>query len=311
MYLRLYICIFPLEGALFSARFTQNLAARKEYSKTMKYRMLVLDIDGTLVNSQKEITPDTLNALLALQEQGFYVVIATGRPTAGVRKVAETLELSKYGNYIISYNGSRIVDAADNSIIYNREIPSALIPEIYSAAMAEGIGMMTYEVGSDGLENVISATPIDGYERLEARINDIDISQVDNFLSYVNFPINKVLMTGDGDKLEKVEKKFAEKFKGCLNVFRSEPFFLEITPLGVDKATTIDALLKQLSLNKDQIICCGDGFNDITMIKYAGLGVAMENAQEKVKKAANYITASNDDDGVLKVINKFILEKVG
>ena len=68
---------------------------------------------------------------------------------------------------------------------------------------------------------------------------------------------------------------------------------------------------EQLSLNKDQIICCGDGFNDITMIKYAGLGVAMENAQEKVKKAANYITASNDDDGVLKVINKFILEKVG
>lgn len=275
----------------------------------MDYQMLVLDIDGTLVTSKKEISPATLDALISLEKQGFYITIASGRPTAGVRHVAEKLELDKYGNFIVSFNGSRIINCKTKQVIYDRLLPDGVLPDIYKACVENGIGLMTYERNDDGLEHVISATPLDKYEELEARCNDIPIVYVPDFLNYVNFPLNKLLMTGEPDHLAKVEEKFKKMFRGIVNVFRSEPFFLEFTPLNVDKATSLQKLLNSLGLTADQMICCGDGFNDITMIEYAGLGVAMANAQPPVKEAANFVTSSNDEDGIVNVINKFILKK--
>ena len=92
-----------------------------------------------------------------------------------------------------------------------------------------------------------------------------------------------------------------------MNVFRSEPFFLELVPQGIDKARSLAVLLEEIGLSKDEMIACGDGFNDLSMIQYAGLGVAMANAQEVVKKAADYITLSNEEDGVAAVVKKFFL----
>ena len=92
-----------------------------------------------------------------------------------------------------------------------------------------------------------------------------------------------------------------------LNVYRSEPFFLEIMPQNIDKAYSLSKLLNIIGLTKDEMIACGDGFNDLSMIKYAGLGVAMGNAQEVVKESANYVTATNDENGVANVVNEFIL----
>ena len=90
-------------------------------------------------------------------------------------------------------------------------------------------------------------------------------------------------------------------------MYRSEPFFIEVMPKNVDKAASLDTMLGVIGMTKDAAICCGDGFNDISMIKYAGVGVAMGNAQTAVKEAADYITASNDEDGLVEVINRFIL----
>lgn len=91
-----------------------------------------------------------------------------------------------------------------------------------------------------------------------------------------------------------------------MSVYRSEPFFIEIMPQNVDKASSLDRMLQTVGLTRENAICCGDGFNDISMIKYAGVGVAMGNAQEKVKEAADYITGSNDKDGLVEVMEKFI-----
>lgn len=96
------------------------------------------------------------------------------------------------------------------------------------------------------------------------------------------------------------------KFHSLLNIYRSEPFFLEIMPQKIDKANSLQKLLNSIGLTANSMICCGDGFNDVSMIEYAGLGVAMENAQPIVKEHADFITHSNDDDGVLHVINTFM-----
>ena len=92
-----------------------------------------------------------------------------------------------------------------------------------------------------------------------------------------------------------------------MSVYRSEPFFIEAMPLNVDKATSLDKMLQTIGLTRENAICCGDGFNDISMIKYAGVGVAMGNAQPPVKEAADYVTGTNDEDGLVEVVDKFVM----
>ena len=267
-----------------------------------QYKLLVLDIDGTLTNSKKVITPSTLKALLELQEAGIKVVLASGRPTPGVRPLAQQLQLDKYGSFILSYNGAKITNCKTNEIIYQNTIPKHYINKLYQAALKHNVGIITYEKDS-----VIAGTPIDSYMELEARINQIPIKLVENFTEYVTFDVNKCLMIGEGDHLATVEKEMQAEFGEELSIYRSEPFFLEIMPSQIDKAYSLSKLLDHLAILPEEMICCGDGFNDISMIRYAGLGVAMANAQEKVREIADYITLSNDEDGLVHVIDKFIL----
>lgn len=269
----------------------------------MNYQMLVLDIDGTLTTSRKEISDATLTALLEIQKQGCKVVLASGRPTAGIIKFAQQLRLAEFGNYILAFNGARIIHCTTNQIIYDKTLPDTIIPALYEEALKNQVGIISYEGDS-----VIAGTEIDSYMEKEAFINSLPIRKVEHFPAYINFPVNKCLMTGEPAHLAEVEQKLKRRFNQLLNIYRSEPYFLEIMPQGIDKAHSLSRLLGSLGLSAEQMICCGDGFNDVSMIEYAGLGVAMANAQDTVKESADYITSSNDSDGILKVIKKFILK---
>lgn len=266
----------------------------------MAYEVLVLDIDGTLTNSKKEISPQTLQSILQIQERGHIVVLASGRPTCGMVKLAKELKLAEYNGYLLSYNGAKITHCKTGNVIYQNSLDLSYIPKLYQDALTHKVGIITYE--NDG---VIAGTPINKYMSLEASINQIPIREVPNFAEYVTFDVNKCLMSEDPALIEQVEKIMAAQYKDELSIFRSEPYFLEIMPKGVDKATALEKLLTHLNLSKEQLICCGDGYNDLTMIEYAGLGVAMANARDVVKKAADYITLSNDHDGIAHVIKEF------
>ncbi len=268
----------------------------------MAYEVLVLDIDGTLTNSKKEVSPKTLDAVIRAQEEGIKVVIASGRPTAGIKKIAKTIKLDEYGGYILSYNGGKIINFQTGEVVYNETLPEEMVPSIYEEAVDNQVGIVTYE-GNDA----IAGNGIDKYNEIEARINGIGLREVEDFPNYVKFPINKCLLTGEPEHMAEVEQKMKDRFGNFLNIFRSEPFFVEVMPQNIDKAYSLGKLLKHLDLDRSQMIACGDGFNDLSMIKYAGLGVAMANAQDVVKEAADYITLSNDEDGVAKVIDKFML----
>lgn len=267
----------------------------------MDYQIIALDIDGTLTNSRKEIPAPTLDALLGIQEQGCRVVLATGRPTAGCRHLADKLQLGKYGSYLLSFNGGRITDCKSGRIIYQKTLPRDAVPELYAFAQANNVGLMTY---TD--DCILTGTDIDSYMKLEAKINGLPIQYVPDFTEHVNFDVNKCLMTAEPVVLEAMEARLKEIYGTRLSIYRSEPYFLEIMPQDIDKAHALQILLSDIGLTREQLICCGDGFNDITMIEFAGLGVAMQNAQKRVKSAADYITESNDNNGILRVINKFI-----
>ena len=168
----------------------------------MEYKLLVLDIDGTLTNSKKEITPATKEAILRIQEMGVHVAIASGRPTPGTRKVAETLELDRFGGYVLSFNGGRVTNCKTKEIVLDKTIPPEMTAVLWEEARTHGVGILTYDN-----EVALAGSDVDEYMELEARINGITIRQVGNFKDAVDFPVNKCLMTGEPEYLSTVEQK--------------------------------------------------------------------------------------------------------
>lgn len=269
---------------------------------TTTYKMIVLDLDGTLTNTKKEITPKTKQTLLAAQEQGVRIVLASGRPTYGIAPLADELEIGSHGGYVLAYNGGVVIDWRDRRIVFEQKLDEGLVPQVYHEAMAAGMQILTYQ------GEAIAATNIaDEYVRHEAFINKMPLVQFDDFLAQVVYPINKCLIVGHPEPLHALELRLAKALEGRAEVYRSADFFLECVPPGIDKAQSLDRLITRLGIGREEIIACGDGYNDISMIRYAGLGVAMSNANDDIKAQADFVTLSNEEDGVAHVVEKFVL----
>lgn len=267
----------------------------------MSYKVLVLDIDGTLMNSEKKITEKTKVALRAAQEAGVTIVLASGRPTPGIVPIAKEIGLDEYGGYILSFNGAIVTNFKTGEIVFETVLPHDKIQELYDASQTYGVSIVSYKDGG-----IVTENEDDKYVEIEARINNMPVVKVDSFVDALTHPVTKCLMLGDGDYLEKVEVEVNNQFGDLLNIYRSEPYFLEIMPQNVDKAYSLERLLAHLNLSRDEMVACGDGFNDLSMVRYAGMGVAMGNAQQVVKEEADFVTASNDEDGLVLVVEKFL-----
>ncbi len=268
----------------------------------MSYDIIALDIDGTLTNSKKEITQRTVKSLIEAQQLGKRVILASGRHDCGMRSIARTLKLAEYNGVILSFNGGRIINAATNEIISQTFFPRKYIASILDIISGSGLTAITYENDTIIMDNTVNE-----YTYIEAEIVGMEYKHVDDFLSYVNFDINKMLLAGDPDIVDEYEEILSERFKGYFDVFKSCPFFLEIMPFGVNKGASLSKLLPKLGYSREQLIACGDSYNDMTMIGFAGLGVCMKNGEKDVKKIADVVADSCDDDGVAKIVEKYLL----
>ncbi len=272
----------------------------------MKYKLLVLDVDGTLLNDAKEITKRTLSALLKIQQMGVRVVLASGRPSYGLMKVAKTLELGNYGGFILSYNGCQIINAQNGEILFERRINPEMLPYLEKKARKNGFALFTYH------DNLILTNNSDDEHVLdEAELNDLVVIEEEEFSTAIDFaPCKCMLVSDDEAALVALEEHWKKRLSGVLDVFRSEPFFLEVVPCSVDKANTLGALLEHLGVKREEVMAIGDGTCDVAMLQLAGMGVAMGQAPDSVKACADYITASNEEDGVAAVVEKMILAEV-
>lgn len=266
----------------------------------MKYKLIVLDLDGTLTNSKKEITPRNKETLIRIQEKGVRLVLASGRPTYGIVPLANELRMNEFGGFILSYNGGEIINWESGEMIYENVLPNEVVPVLYESARTSQLAILTYD-GAD----IVTEHSTDPYVQKEAFLNKMNIRETNDFLTDITLPVAKCLIVGDADKLMPLEAELSLRLQGQINVFRSEPYFLELVPQGIDKALSLEVLLKEIGVKQEEVIAMGDGYNDLSMIQFAGLGIAMGNAQEPVKKAANYITLSNEEDGVAEAIDKF------
>ena len=269
-------------------------------AKHFPFRAIALDLDGTLTNHDKVVTPRTRQALLKAQEQGAIIILASGRPTYGIVPVAECLELEKRGGYILSYNGGNIVNAKTGEKLFSQFLPDAVIPILYKYAREHRYALLGY-AGNE----IITEMPDDQYVKEESRINKMNIRKVDNLLDALEPHPTKLLMTGDPTDMLKAEEKLVEILGEKMDIFRSAPFFLELVPKGIDKAQSLLRLLSKINLTPADLMAFGDGYNDLSMLKLAGVGVAMANAAPEVRADADYVTLSNEEDGVAEALLHF------
>ena len=272
----------------------------------MKYKLLVLDVDGTLLNDEREISKRTLAALLKVQQMGVRIVLASGRPTYGLMPLAKTLELGNYGGFVLSYNGCQIIKAQNGEILFERRINPEMLPYLEKKARKNGFAIFTYHD-----DTLITDSPDNEYIKNEALLNNLKIIREDEFSTAIDFAPCKCMLVSDKEKaLIGLEQHWEKRLAGTLDAFRSEPYFLEVVPCGVNKANTLGALLQQLGVTREEVIAVGDGVCDVTMLQLAGMGVAMVHSQDSVKVCADYVTASNEEDGVALAVEKLILAEV-
>lgn len=272
----------------------------------MKYKLLVLDVDGTLLNEEKVISKRTLSALLKVQQTGVRIALASGRPTYGLLPIAKSLELGLYGGFILSYNGSQIINAKNGEILFERRINPEMIPYIEKKAVKNNFALFTYHD-----DTLLTNSPDNVHVREEAALNNLKIITEEEFSTAIDFaPCKCMLVSDDEEALTGLENHWKKRLDGVLDVFRSEPYFLEVVPCSVDKANTLAVLLEYLGIQRDEVMAIGDGVCDVTMIQMAGTGVAMGNSVESVKICADYTTDTNENDGVAQAVEKLILTEI-
>ena len=267
----------------------------------MSYKMIVLDLDDTLLRDDHSISTRTKEALMKAQEQGVKVVLASGRPTFGMLPIADELSLAQYGSFILSFNGGKIINYKTKEELFSSTLPLTAVKKLYELSQREGVDIHTY-VGNEIITEVDNP-----YTTIESQLTKLPIKLVNNFVDGVKEEVVKALMVGEPDKMKIVEAKLQAELAEEFSVMRSKPFFLEFTEKGVTKGTSLNHLIQESGIKREEVIAIGDSYNDQEMIEFAGLGVAMGNAPDDIKAIADHITDTNMNDGVAKVVEEFVL----
>ena len=266
------------------------------------YKLVAMDMDGTLLREDKSISDRTKKAIQEAREKDVTVVLATGRPIEGVLRYLEELDMLTEHDYVLSYNGALVQKTKSKEAITKVALKGSDLHYLKKLSDELGVNIHAF------WEKKGLITPKNSkYTEVEAQINNIDIHEM-NIDSIADDEVMiKIMMIDEADILgaamEKLPKEIYEKY----TVVRSTPYFLEFLNKEANKGVGVELLANHLGIKKEEIITLGDAGNDIHMIEYAGLGVAMGNAFDEVKEIANYITDTNENDGVAKVIEKFIL----
>lgn len=277
----------------------------------MAIKAIALDIDGTLTNDDKVITPRTREALLAAQRDGIRVILASGRPTQGIKALARELELPDHGGLIVSYNGAHVTDAATDEVLFDQPMSPGLARAVVDHMrsfdvitwITEGTSLYMEHPERCMIEYRGKPFNIVEYERVHC---DLTLVPVDNLCDVCDRPQDKILVAATGTYLDAHWEELAAPFKDRLSCMFTAEFYFEFMAPGIDKANALAGALPKLGIDASEVVAFGDGQNDARMLAWAGCGVAMANAIDETKAAADMVTASNNEDGVASALGKIL-----
>lgn len=263
----------------------------------MKYKLLVLDLDDTLLGDDLSISQENINAIRRAREEGVAVVLASGRAPIAMKKYFKTLQIQDYG---ICYNGAMVLELETLKPIFQKNVPLDDAKILFNILKEYDVDIQTYIGNTLYVQEFKSST--EKYCEMTGMV-----AQVVDLHKDISQDVVKILVVGEHQYLQKVQQEIEPKVQERLHVFFSKPHYLEFTNIHANKGLAVAHLAKSLGIKREEVICVGDGFNDSYMINYAGLGVAMGNAHEDIKNMADYVTKTNTEHGVAHVIKEFIL----
>ena len=257
-------------------------------------KLVTIDLDGTLFDSKKVINEENKIAIQKARELGCKIVIATGRPITGAMKVLNELGLNTKNDYAIIYNGAKVFNVGTNEIIYSSTISGKDVKELYKESKRLNVFFHAFRENEELITDVHNP-----YTDVEATIDINNLNDDDRFL--------KAMMVDCDENVTNCIKNINPYFYENYSMVRSAKIFLEFLDKQTHKGNGLVALAKYLNIDISETMAIGDAGNDLPMIKVAGIGVAMENSFSEIKEFADYITTSNENSGVAKAINKFVL----
>jgi len=279
-----------------------------EEEKKMDYKLICIDMDGTLLNDKKNISERNLKSIRLANEKGVRIVVCTGRIFTSANFFSELLGVK---SPVIASNGAYIREKDRDEIVYNATLGEEKCKKLLSVFRQYDIYPHYYTSNKIFTEDVtFSSRFYKETNKILSKDNQIKSMLVKDwnkvFKEYGNEIFKCIGVEVDLEKIEKVKKSL--RGMNDFEVVSSNFDNFEVTNKGVTKGNAVKILADYYGINKEQVICIGDSENDLSMIEFAGLGVAMGNADENVKLASQYITDTNNNDGVAKVIEKFVLE---
>ena len=266
----------------------------------MKYKMLVVDMDDTLLTDNHEISSENKEMLLKAQEMGVYVVLASGRPTSAMIEFAKELQCDVNNSFMISFNGSVITDLKEDKILFEHSLTKEQIHSLYDFSQQNNTHIITY------IDGQIISERHSEYIDIEKNITGLKLNIVSSFKDTVNTSAVKCILLEEPKYLKSVETVLKAAMPD-LSICMSKPFFLEAAPNGIDKGASIKILAEKLNIHQSEIIAVGNAGNDLTMVQFAGLGVWVDNVDPELRHFADVIVASNNNHGVAEVVRRFIL----
>lgn len=267
----------------------------------MKYKLIAMDLDGTLNNDQKVITEKTKEALMAAQKAGIRLALASARPSPGLFKERDVLRLQDYQGILMSYNGGRIVDAQTGKVLFETSMDLAETRQVLRRLEE----LPVTPILDDGVQFYVSDK--NGYKvDYECKNNNMVCTEVENLADFLTFAPIKILMSVQPEQLPEIQRTIADMLPETLTVVQTAAFYLEVIPKVINKGQGIRDICKVLGITPAEVISFGDAANDIPMLREAGMGVAMGNASEAVKAAADMVTLSNNEDGIAAALEKLL-----
>lgn len=262
-------------------------------------KLIGVDVDGTLLNSENKITPRTRQALIRAGEMGHKIVIVSGRPTSAVKYLAKELEFDKFNGLLANYNGGSITDYSSGKVLANHNLERNLALEILDKTRFLNI-IVPYK-------DMILSDKDHKFLQAESKLLGLEAKIVSDIRDKLDFDPNKILFAADSEILDENIPFLVENFGNATSQVRSHRNYYEIIPKGLSKGNSLLEIAKIYDIDQADIIAFGDEMNDASMLEIAGRSIAMANAIEPIKNMADYVTLSNDEDGIGDYLEKYVL----